>query len=62
MPRNAYLTLKCVYDDFRKNWATTNDNEWIPYKILTILTKAKFIHITYTYECGFVKTSCFRTS
>ncbi|MFS7967859.1 hypothetical protein Hanom_Chr09g00790691 [Helianthus anomalus] len=62
MPRNAYRTLQCAYEDFREICWILSDNELTPYKLLTKPTNIKFIRITYTYECGFVKTSCFRTT
>ncbi|MFS7914292.1 hypothetical protein Hanom_Chr02g00151701 [Helianthus anomalus] len=61
MPRNTYSTLQYVNDNPRRSCVTLNDNELMPYKILTMPTNTKFIRITYNYECGFVKTSCFRT-
>ncbi|MFS8007759.1 hypothetical protein Hanom_Chr14g01264831 [Helianthus anomalus] len=62
MPRNTYLTLQCAYADFRKNNETISSNELIPYEIMTKPTKMNFIRTTYTYEYGFAKISCFRTT
>ncbi|KAJ0455740.1 hypothetical protein HanIR_Chr15g0754551 [Helianthus annuus] len=62
MPRNAYRTLQCAYEDFRENCVTVNDNELMPYKILTTPTNTNYIRMLYRFEHDFTDLSCFQTS